>query len=146
MCPNRKGLNQRTEKTQLANLPDTRLLTSLQHLVVFNIEHWLNVIAVVTKTVSNINFPQNHRSHYPLMKNLKNIFWNFLFCLPSIAAVPPCALSSLERKSHSCNNNNNNNNNGLFTVLQQNRSSYNYKCYVHYQKQETRGHCNGSVA
>ena len=29
--------NQRTEKTQLANLLDTRLLTSLQRLVVFNI-------------------------------------------------------------------------------------------------------------
>ena len=35
-----------------------------------------NVIVVVKNksiSVSNTNFPQNHRSHYPLMKNLKNI-------------------------------------------------------------------------
>ena len=36
VCTNRKGSNRRTEKTQLANLLDTRLLTSLQSLVVFN--------------------------------------------------------------------------------------------------------------
>ena len=34
VCTNRKGSNRRTEKTQLAKLLDTRLLTSLQSLVV----------------------------------------------------------------------------------------------------------------